>query len=214
MPETVFSPAGDSVEPAAIVQRREGRRQSWLPYLSLFLLAQIAVLLSVARHDRALLDRLQERTDAYTIRRRAQENRRNDPALGTPLSAGIIPALRAAITRGGFRGETILVFIGPCASCTARDLKQWQSIAAHNPQKRVLIVSRDTPSNIARFVESERFLLPIVADPGGVSAKAFNVTWIPRTYQVNEKGALTWIQTEDATNAQMVADALWEGNAK
>jgi hypothetical protein len=195
----------------------EPRAQSRLPYLTAALLLGIVVLLRLVPNDPALLRSFEKLGEPY---RQMQRQRyltsltRNDPALGTRLlSPGNAP-LRAAVAARGRGSQTVLVFIGPCSGCVMHDLVEWKRLAEQDPRRAVIFVSRDSPEQIARFVRSQRFSLPVLADPEGTLATRVNAVWVPRAYAVTRDGTLTWIQPNDGMEAEACARRVWPEPAR
>ena len=103
-----------------------------------------------------------------------------------------------------------LLFIGPCAPCVTKDLRRWRAVSEQHPKANLIIVSRDTKQNIAKFIKKEKIPLPIFEDPNGALGKSFNAIWIPRAYQVGADGTLLWVQKDDAMSPEAIAGTLWQ----
>ena len=182
----------------AAASRPAAAKRSWLPYLTLAALAEAVLLLRLLPHDPAILaETAHLMAPLYRMQQARQRAAllRNDPPLGAKVlgagTARLTPLLASAARRGQ---PTILVFTGFCSECAAQALEDWQRLAARPGGLAVVVISRDTPKDIARFWREHRLTLPVLPDPNGLIAIRFNVAWTPRAYSVSADGRLLWIQ--------------------
>jgi peroxiredoxin len=175
-------------------QHEVGRRR-WLPYLTLIVLGQVALLLHLLPDDPVVREqtaRLMAPIYRFQQARERAALLRNDPRPGVSLlGAGSPAVLMSALRRGK---PAIVVFTGICSGCNAQVLEHWQRIAAKPGGLPVVVISRDTPHDIARFRREQGLTLPMVPDPNGWTASQFNAVWMPRAYLVSVDGRLLWIQ--------------------
>lgn len=106
----------------------------------------------------------------------------------------------------------VLVFIGSCASCVAKELMAWQVV--HDKWLKrlgILVISRDSQEQIDEFVKETGFTLPIISDSDGSLTKAYNAIWVPRVYGIDKKGNLTWIEKEIVSkqSPEGYVQAIW-----
>jgi hypothetical protein len=191
----------------------QASRSSWLPYLSTVALALLASLLYLLPQDPLVSARIEQlKAPLY----RAQQARqlaalmRNDPRPGAAVVTNQNRELWKTLqksTRGA--PPAILLFIGPCSSCVEKDLFEWRDVMAKRAQRSLIVVSRDTPEGIARFVRSTGYPLPIVPDPHGEIANHINAFWAPRAYAVAADGRLTWLQKTHGLAPEAVAQEVW-----
>jgi len=179
-----------------------GAPRRYLPYLSLALLALVAIFLyllpSVAEFRAPVQQWRLARILQQRQQRRSQQMRAGDPDIGEQLAASS-PAITAALSAEPRAGRNAVIFVGPCAACVANDLREWERVQQLHGDTGVVIVSRDTPERIDAFIRDNDFRLPIVPDPDGSLAQTFNALWIPRAYGLSPDGQLIWIQKDDAS---------------
>jgi prepilin-type N-terminal cleavage/methylation domain-containing protein len=91
-----------------------------------------------------------------------------------------------------------------------RDLVQWRQAQRKRQNLRILIVSRDEEKNIRKFLASHPLIeLPIVADPQGRIAESYNAAWTPRSYGIDRKGRLIWIDQPGQLAPESIAQIVW-----
>jgi hypothetical protein len=147
-------------------------------------------------------------------RQRASENLRRllarDPPPGAqvPVATDRIDGLKPDLAESASSRGTLLIAIGPCASCISSDLKEWQQVAERRDDLSVVLVSRDTRDRIEAFRESEGCSLPILDDPDGKVSQALNAVWVPRAYLLSPDGRLRWLQKDQNMTPAAVASSL------
>lgn len=196
----------------------EKKGHRWLPYLTLVLLAEVWLFMRLLPCDPLLIQRFQAIREA---RRQAQEEQRrnelmrNDPRVGVKVS-DLAPESVTVVTREGqrkmpLRAEnqaTILVFIGYCTSCMASELSKWAELRSKAQDIKMVIVSRSSAEQVADFLEGTKQNLPIVSDPEGRLAKAFNAVWVPRVYGLDRQERIVWIQRKNSVDPQAVVHTV------
>jgi hypothetical protein len=189
-----------------------------LPYLMLALTAELCLLAYMLPRSPEFARWLQNR---QAVRHQAERNRqlqelmKNDPPLGTPVTH-LAPNPIAMVTPFGQERKslaadgqpTVLLFIGACTSCEAKELMRWTQIQRETQGLRVVVISRDRIENITEFLKGKRSPLPIIADPQGVLARTFNAIWTPRVYGVDVNGRVAWIQKNNTASDQMAIAAV------
>lgn len=180
----------------------ESKKSTALPYLSLTALLLLAVLLYLVPQDLALMDSIERLKTQYIRLPRERERMKrllaNDPIVGSSLVAnqnGMIGKVLASAELKG-KESTVLLFIGPCASCIATDLRTWIAVAQDHPRIGLAVISRDTLANIEKFRRTENITIPFFRDTDGTTAKAVNALWVPRAYQIDRTGKLLWAQKD------------------
>lgn len=187
---------------APAVHQQKAKTYQWLPYLSLVLLAQVALFLYLAPRDPVLMTKVTQIKENFARQRRRSVDQQNDLPMGTSLTtvSSSHQGLKSFLPAGknGPPKPTFFVFIGSCAGCVAVDAKKWQEAATQHPQASLVLVSRDTQAAVMAFAQEFEITAPMLADTDGALAKAFNATWVPRAYYFDGRGKLAWLQTQDA----------------
>ncbi len=213
--EDTISSAQTQQEQRTTTTPKKARSQR-LPYFMLFLLAELWLLMRLLPNDPMVVQRIQTLGQA---RRQAQgemqrrQLMRNDPRLGIrapniPLSQAVVASDSTRRFLGADRPSAeqpkILIFIGACSPCVLNDLKQWERLQPQWQDVKILLVGRSTPKQITDFVKSTQLTLPIIPDPQGRLAKAYNAVWVPRAYVIDRQGKITWIQKEGHLDLETV----------
>jgi peroxiredoxin len=130
-------------------------------------------------------------------RRQIQAQIKNDLPIGSVAPQLKDAPVNAEWNLSAVEKPTIIVFIGPCSSCMAQNLVAWQKVYDKWSGKlRILIISRDSRDHIVEFVKMMKLTLPVIPDPDGSLAKAYNAAWVRRVYGINSKGILVWIESD------------------
>jgi hypothetical protein len=191
---------------------RSAKQRRWLPYAGLLVLLEVWLLLALIPRDFALMDAIQrmKQQAIEPTRRRSwlEKTTRNDPPLGTRVFSWRDERFRGVPVPPDGR-SALVVFIGTCGDCVARDLLQWQGIAGQYPEGRLVLVARSTPTQVRDFVRKYSIAFPVVSDPEGKLGGAVNAAWFPRAYSVDPEGRVTWIQTNDRLTPVATAAAVW-----
>jgi hypothetical protein len=191
---------------------QRGRAQ-WLRYAYAAIVAEIALLSCWLPRDRALWRTVEQLGQPARRAKHARELRdmmKKDPSIGRRMLMPVSAPLRTALSYGAGAEPAVLVFVGSCTSCALGQMGDWSDAVGPRGSKSIAIISRDRPERIAAFVRSERFQLPIIADPTGELAASFNAIWLPRAYALSRSGTLLWLQKDDRMSASVIANALWD----
>jgi hypothetical protein len=114
------------IETSAIKRRRNW----WLPYLTLILLAELIVLMHLLPRDLWFSMKIEEwrtQREKWQRERQLPALMKDDPSLGTQAPEITIPSVDGKDVRLGGK-PAIVVFIGTCTSCLTPDLFEWEQV--------------------------------------------------------------------------------------
>jgi len=66
----------------------------------------------------------------------------------------------------------------------------------------VVIFAVQRADTLAKACAKAQGKVQVLLDPGGRTAKRYNALWLPRAYAVDERGKLTYVQSDETSNAQ------------
>lgn len=166
------------------------RSREYLPYLLTVFLGCASLFVWLIRTTPAAQSALKRRLTPVQQEQLRRRKLKNDPRM-----AEIAPQLDYLTKRpsGADAEPFLVVFIGHCTKCSAKTITAWDE-EAKSSRTKVLLVALDAEAAVNSFLKSNQMSLPIISDPSGKLAKAYNAFWFPRAYGIDRSGKVSWIQ--------------------